>query len=269
MSWKRLIRKDIISMMRQVSFITGGLSEEKIVHSTAVSDLALKIADAMIEDGKDIDRQAVEAGTLLHDVGLVKVGIAEAVRSSPEHCGWGGWLCRKWGFPEQVAQIPEGHELWTTELAKRLNFPEPILNSYYPIHLEAKIGIYSDWCEPEKMLKLDPWKNLEVYFSTPSPSKFHLHWSKEISDNHPMIKANIGITKEVLEDRRKKALQKDLEIRRECFPYLKKEFFTESIRERFGHSGWQMGPWFPLPNGARQPVELDLLTMGKDYSKKL
>lgn len=266
MTWRKLTKKDLINMMRKLSFVTGGLTEEKIMHSTAVADLALKLADSMIKDGIDVDRQAAYTGALLHEVGLAKVGISEAVRSSPEHDGWGGWLCRKWGFPDSVAQCPETHECLTPELAKRLYFPEPIQKTYFPTCTEAKLTCFCDWSSRIANSIVDPWKDpvARKEFSGETPPSY---WVRETPDDHPMIKANIGITKEMLEDRRKKAVQVGINLRKECFLYLKKEYFTKCIRERWGHLGWSMGPWFPLPKRARQPTNLDLSKLGKVYTQ--
>lgn len=253
MNWRKLSREDIANLNREATFITGGLTEEKIVHEQAVADICLMLADEMIKDGEKVDKKILEAGALLHDVGLAKVGISEIVRTSPEHSGWGGWLCRKWGFPDQVAECPESHEMWTPELAEKLGFPKPIQKSYFPRCIEAKIVHFVDGLDAWSIAygEIDPWGNPESFMSIEDSFFLGTH---SIFDE--MVNANVGITKEMIEDRTRKLKPVILAIKKELFPYLKKEWFTKDIAMRRGHKGWTMGHWFPIAESVKKVINI-------------
>ena len=124
------------------------LSEGKIMHSMYVAELALKISDEVIKDGIKVDRKVVEAGGLLHDVGLSGFGdkdLKEEIESpSPQHCVIGAKIALDANFPEIVVECIESHELWSESEAKELGFPLPIKGDYIPKTWESKIVAYAD-----------------------------------------------------------------------------------------------------------------------------
>ena len=99
--------EDIPARERIIEFVREkGLSEDKITHSIAVTDLALRIADEISQKGLVIDKQIVEAGGLLHDIGIATFGDrdyeAEMAEPIPEHCSIGANIALEAGFPERA-----------------------------------------------------------------------------------------------------------------------------------------------------------------------
>lgn len=159
-------KEKIISVLKLL-----GLSEKKITHSIEVADLALKITDEIERtEGIDVDREIVEAGALLHDIGLIKT----FDDFSPEHSVIGADIIRKIGLPERVARCAEVHEMaggLSRKVAEELKFPIlPLGEDYSPQTLEEEIVTAADLFQyllreaPEEFgyKKYDPWKNPEV-----------------------------------------------------------------------------------------------------------
>lgn len=158
-------REKIISILKLLN-----LNEKKIKHSIAVADLSLKIADEIKRvDGIEADRRIVEAGALLHDVGLAMT----FDDLSPEHSVIGGDIIRKVGLPERVARCAEVHEMaggLSRKVAEELKFPlYPLKDNYSPSTLEEEIVTAADLFQyllreaPEEFgyKKYDPWEDPE------------------------------------------------------------------------------------------------------------
>ncbi len=124
------------------------LSKNKITHSIHVAELALKISDEVIKDGIKVDRNVVEAGGLLHDVGLSGFGdkdLKEEIENPlPQHCVIGAKIALDANFPKVVVECIESHELWSEDEAKELGFPLPIKGDYIPKTWESKIVAHAD-----------------------------------------------------------------------------------------------------------------------------
>ena len=90
-------RKKILGFIKQ-----KGLSEDKLIHSIAVTDIALNIAEKIAADGIQIDKNVVEAGALLHNIGIVAFGErdyeAEMAEPVPEHCSIGATMVLESGI---------------------------------------------------------------------------------------------------------------------------------------------------------------------------
>lgn len=84
--------EDCIRLLRR-----AGCSEGVIAHCRAVRDLALTYAS-----DPAVDRDLVETGALLHDIGR---GVTHDLR----HAEAGGALCRSFGLDEAIAAIVERH----------------------------------------------------------------------------------------------------------------------------------------------------------------
>lgn len=69
-----------------------------IRHSRAVADTAVRIADALIVGGINLDRELVRAGGLLHDI----------AKGQPHHAEAGASFLRRKGM-ERVAEVVEAH----------------------------------------------------------------------------------------------------------------------------------------------------------------
>ena len=84
--------QDCIALLR-----CAGCSEGVIAHCRAVHDLALTFTTDPI-----VDRDLVEVGALLHDIG-------RGVTHDLHHAQVGGEICRSLGLDEAVASIVERH----------------------------------------------------------------------------------------------------------------------------------------------------------------
>ena len=110
-------RSEIVQILKQV-----GLDDTTVNHSISVADISLKIADEVERHGRSVDKRVVEAGALLHDIGLAKV----CDHASPEHSVIGADIIRKIGLPDHVAMCAEVHEFHgavTFDEAFELQYP--------------------------------------------------------------------------------------------------------------------------------------------------
>ena len=103
-------------------------------HSEKVADKALEIADKITKT--NVDKNLIEIGALLHDVGRTKT-------HGFRHALIGGKILRERGFSINLARICETHILGglDKEDAKRFGLPE---KDYLPKTLEEKIICLAD-----------------------------------------------------------------------------------------------------------------------------
>ncbi len=103
-------------------------------HSEKVADKALEIADKITRT--NVDKNLIEIGALLHDVGRTKT-------HGFKHALIGGKILRERGFSINLARICETHILGglDKEDAKRFGLPE---KDYLPKTLEEKIICLAD-----------------------------------------------------------------------------------------------------------------------------
>jgi len=171
------------------------LSEGKITHSIYVAELALKISDEVIKDGIQVDKKIVEAGGLLHDVGLSGFGDKdleeEIANPFPEHCVIGAKIASDANFPDIVVECIESHELWSESEAKELGFPLPIKGDYIPKTWESKIVAYADLVAFITALGYDLWKDPKAVIESSYVYRnrcFEKATGKSIGRDHPIIK---------------------------------------------------------------------------------
>jgi len=103
-------------------------------HSIKVAARALEIANLV--KNKKVDKNLVEIGALLHDIGRSKT-------HGFEHALIGGNILKERGLPNQLVRICETHILGglDREDAKFIGLPE---KEYLPITLEEKIICVAD-----------------------------------------------------------------------------------------------------------------------------
>ncbi len=186
-----------------------GMSKKKIQHSIDVANFADKIADVIEKDGKTINRRLLQAGALLHDIGLTRT----FDDISPEHGVIGADMVRKMGLPESVARFCEVHESCggiTFKEAEELKFPIlPLRESYAPETLEEKILVAADFFifiikegpEDYGYKRYDPWNNPEELKDAMFPyvrDVYRKYLKKEITIDHPIINRGYLINKEFL-----------------------------------------------------------------------
>lgn len=198
-------KEKIIAILRNL-----GMNETKVIHSMDVADFAIKIASVMENNGKNINKKILQAGALLHDIGLVRA----FDDLSPEHGVIGADIVRKIGFPESVARCCEVHECsggLTRIEAEELKFPIlPLRESYAPNTIEEKIVTAADLFlyilkeGPEEFGydKYNPWENPEAIKDAIFPyirDIYMKYLKKEVTVNNPIINRAYKINKEFLQ----------------------------------------------------------------------
>jgi uncharacterized protein (TIGR00295 family) len=126
MNIKDLSPKKCLDLLKE-----SGCSDEVIKHSLAVRDIAVRIAERT-----NANRDLVEAGALLHDIGRSSTrGIFHAIE--------GASIAKKLHLPESIIRIIERHigAGLTKEEAKKLHLPA---KSFLPETLEEKIVCHAD-----------------------------------------------------------------------------------------------------------------------------
>lgn len=124
--------------------VEAGVPMYKIHHNMVIADVALAIADQVEErEGVELDRFVVEAGALLHDIGISQT----EDDLSPEHAMIGANMVRAAGYPEEVARCVEMHDCGglVEEVVKELGLVPTIGKvDTLPESWEEKIVVYSD-----------------------------------------------------------------------------------------------------------------------------
>ena len=188
-------REQLILMLKRL-----GMGDRKVEHSKDVADLAMKIAQEVEKDGIKVNKKIVEAGALLHDIGIVHM----LDDLSPEHSVIGAEMIRKLGLPESVAKCAETHEAGGTvtwQEAKDWKYPLlPLKETYVPQSIEEKIVCAGDLFisilieGPEDFgFKIDDlWKNPGEAIITMIYSYCREVYKKklgrEITKDHPMVR---------------------------------------------------------------------------------
>ena len=107
-----------------------------IRHCEVVTELALEITDKLEKKGVKVDRELVEVGALLHDLGRSK-------SHGVDHGVVGANMAASAGLSEQLVRIIKSHVGGgiTSDEAEALGWPKDV---YVPVTLEEKIVSYAD-----------------------------------------------------------------------------------------------------------------------------
>ena len=132
-------RKEAIALCCEV-----GLPLYKIHHSIAVGDAALLIADEVErQEGVKIDKEIVELGALLHDVGISQI-ISDDM---PEHAYIGGQIALAAGYSKEISLCIELHDCagFVKEYVTELDLARTVeKDDLLPETWEEKIVAYAD-----------------------------------------------------------------------------------------------------------------------------
>ncbi len=193
-------RKAVIELLRR-----RRLSEDKIIHSEAVADLALALARQMMAAGQELDLQVVELGGLLHDIGITHFGErdfeAEMSAPIPSHCVIGAAIVLEEGYSQAVAHCVESHELWLKEEAEECRFPAPV-KDYVPQTPEAKAVAYADIVVFAAIEEgFDLWKEKDAVVRT-----YHHYFGncyrnlcgRQITAEHPLVQRVEALHRQML-----------------------------------------------------------------------
>lgn len=172
-------RKSAIEILKKAN-----CNKHLIRHCIVVSELAVKIAKKINENGNKVDENLVEIGALLHDIGRSRTdGIKHAIE--------GVKIAKEFQLPKEVISIIETHigAGLTKEDAENLGLP---IKDYLPLSLEEKIVSHADnligGFERQKLSKAI--KNLE---------KVNKNAVKRLKKLHEELSELAGIDLEVME----------------------------------------------------------------------
>ncbi len=131
MQSKAITPEEALKIMRD-----AGCPKEVMAHVAAVRELAMRIAKKAQENGHKVDKNLVELGSILHDIGRSKThGIDHAVE--------GAKVARRLGLPDEIVNIIERHvgAGIPKEDAVKIGLPP---KDYIPLTLEEKIVAHAD-----------------------------------------------------------------------------------------------------------------------------
>jgi len=116
--------------------IQSGCKPNVVRHCRAVSNYAVRLAEALVEKGRNVDVRLVEISGLLHDIGRSRT-------HTVDHALVGARIARSLGLPDSIVLIIERHAGGgiTRDEARRLGWP---VKEYVPQTLEEKIVCYAD-----------------------------------------------------------------------------------------------------------------------------
>ena len=134
-----MVKEDIAVVLPNRDFALELLKRLKVPysvrrHSLIVCSKALEIANRI--NKTEIDKDLIEIGALLHDIGRSKT-------HGFQHAFIGGKILREKGFPNELARITETHLLGGLDVedSKSVGLPE---KNYLPETLEEKIVCLAD-----------------------------------------------------------------------------------------------------------------------------
>ncbi len=179
-----------------------GLHEYKIIHSKTVANLALKIGKQVFKEGYPICLQSVEAGSLLHDIGIART--KDDV--SPNHSSIGAEMARNFGYCDKVVKSIEAHEyvIWTKEEGKMFDM-EMSRDSFRPESWEERVVSFADnsvFVHTECGREKDYWEDLRCLQKASIPywkdvfAKYNLG---EFKNDHQFIKRQFDHQKTMLQ----------------------------------------------------------------------
>lgn len=187
-----------------------GMGERKLQHSQDVADFSLKIAQEVEKDGIEVKKKIVEAGAMLHDIGIVYM----LDDLSPEHSVIGAEMIRKLGLPESVARCAETHDAGGTvtwQEAKDWKYPIlPLKETYVPQSIEEKIvcagdlfiSILIEGPEDFGFEIGDLWKNPEeaivMMLYSYCRDVYKKKLGREITKDHPMVRRGYELHKDFI-----------------------------------------------------------------------
>jgi putative nucleotidyltransferase with HDIG domain len=166
-------------------------------HVGAVADLSLVIADKMGREGAEVDKKVLQAGGLLHDIGITKTPVKsedeEFQNPHPEHCTIGAEMILGLGYPREVAECAQGHERWSVEAAREIGLPNPAVgNDYLPHCVEAQLVAFADVAVYSVVEVgadyLNPWKDARAFAKAMLPyvRACYKRINKEVTVDHPV-----------------------------------------------------------------------------------
>lgn len=180
-----------------------GLSLYKIHHSLVVADAALLIADEVEKQNNiRVDKQVVEIGALLHDIGISQINKDDM----PEHAYIGAEIARDAGYSEEIARCIELHDGggFGKEFVSVLNIAKSVdKDDLLPESWEEKIVCYADL-----LISVEAEAGLDVWTDDYSPAKaiyyyvnmaYNTRLGIEVSENHPQFNYVNEFNKEMRE----------------------------------------------------------------------
>lgn len=209
-------RQAIIQLLKD-----NGTSLELLAHVERIERISQQIADRIVAQGGQVDRQVLEAGALLHDLGLpLRTGAPITIPAFGEkakgltsddigHGITGAIRGAELGFPLAVTRCALRH-IPGPSIAECavLGLPTPPEETI-PVAIEEKIVSYADMVNWVALLGLNPWRDADALVQAGLP---YISYFWEQKTGHPL-----GLDSP--------AAQRWRELDREMRPYAQPEFW--------------------------------------------
>lgn len=204
-----LSREQVIELAKE-----QGFPIERISHSIEVADLALQISTCMTDEGIPVDKNAVEKGALLHDIGylqcrgeLIEIpgwrdfGI-RVPADDINHPMTGAVIAKEWGFGDRVADCVLKHNIggFTLEECKVLNVHPLPEKDCRPVLPEEKVVHYADHLMLLKMIRFDPLTDSQASAKAVLPwlrYYFKERANKRIELDDPIVQREVELNDEL------------------------------------------------------------------------
>jgi putative nucleotidyltransferase with HDIG domain len=163
----------------------AGCSDERTAHSVQVADLALEIGEEMERQGIKVDKELIEKGALLHDIGYVRstmqpIEIPEyktiglkipAFYDLVRHQQVGAQMITEMGFSKPVALIALRHDaiLLTNDERRKLRIEPVPDDDMITKTFEESAVLYADMLVFLRAVGLSPWSDMKLVRERFSP----------------------------------------------------------------------------------------------------
>jgi len=168
-----------------------GVPEYKVWHDIALAEVARQVADKVEQSGQAIDRAVIDAGCILHDLGVC----VTRDDLSPSHATHGARIIRECGYPESVARSVECHELaGIRDAAEAADLGIEAMGrpSFAIVTWEERIVTWADaFIGITAECMLDPWEDRHalVKIAYPYVRTVVMRWSgKVVGIDHPSFR---------------------------------------------------------------------------------
>ena len=164
-----IARQAIIQLLKD-----NGTGPELLAHVERIERISQQIADRIIAQGGQVDRQVLEAGALLHDLGLpLRTGAPITIPAFGEkakgltsddigHGITGAIRGAELGFPLAVTRCALRHIPGPSMAEGAVRGVPTPPEETIPVSIEEKIVSYADFLNWVGLLGLNPWQDPEA-----------------------------------------------------------------------------------------------------------
>lgn len=202
-------RDEIIRLVRE-----NGFPDERIDHSIQVADIALQISDRILKEGQSVDKDVVDKGALLHDIGYIR-----STGELNEVPGWeqyeikipsddinhpmvGAIIVKEWGFSDKIFDCVLRHNIggFTVEECRLLKLDPIPEKDCTPMTIEEKLVHYADHLMLLKRVEMNPLKDPQATAKACFPwlkFMFKERAGLNIEIDHPTLQREVDLSNEL------------------------------------------------------------------------